>query len=42
MLGARGVPPVTLLIGLRLYGEQLRDFPNATGMLDAGMARLPG
>ncbi|MEV4642724.1 cobalamin-dependent protein [Actinoplanes sp. NPDC049548] len=40
VLEARSVPPVALQAGLRLVKEQLRDFPTATGILDAGLARV--
>ena len=39
---ARHVPPVALRVGLRLYRDQLHDYPSATAMLDAGAARVPG
>jgi hypothetical protein len=41
VLGARGVPPVAFRIGLDLIREQLRDYPAALSMLDAGRSRLP-
>jgi methanogenic corrinoid protein MtbC1 len=42
VLQARGVPPQALAAGLRLYRDQLADYPVATGLLDSGIARLAG
>ncbi len=42
VLRARGVPAQALAAGLRLYRDQLADYPTATGMLESGLARLPG
>ncbi|MEV6597450.1 hypothetical protein AB0M36_11370 [Actinoplanes sp. NPDC051346] len=39
VLEARGVPPVALEVGLRPVGEQLRDFPAATAIVEAGRSR---
>jgi hypothetical protein len=41
VLRARGVPPVALRVGLQVVREQLRDYPTALAVLDAGSARLP-
>jgi methanogenic corrinoid protein MtbC1 len=41
VLGARGVPPAALLAGLGLFRDQLRDYPSALAMIDAGIRRLP-
>ncbi|MFI7540685.1 B12-binding domain-containing protein [Actinoplanes sp. NPDC049599] len=40
VLEARRVPPVALQIGLTLIRDQLRDFPSAVAILDAGVATL--
>ncbi|GGQ63849.1 cobalamin B12-binding domain-containing protein [Couchioplanes azureus] len=40
VLAARQVPPAALDVGLRLVGEQLRDFPAATAMLGTGRSLL--
>jgi hypothetical protein len=40
VLEAREVPPVALQIGLNLMRDQLRDYPAATAVLDAGVATL--
>ncbi|WP_432080815.1 cobalamin B12-binding domain-containing protein [Streptomyces sp. WAC 04229] len=40
ILGARGVPARSLLPGLDLLAEQLRDFPRARGLIDAGRTAL--
>jgi hypothetical protein len=40
VLSARGVPPAALRAGLLLVREQLRDFPAALAVLDAGLAAL--
>lgn len=40
VLAARGVPPAALAAGLRLYRDQLADYPAAAGLLDAGLDRL--
>jgi methanogenic corrinoid protein MtbC1 len=40
VLGARGVPAPALAVGLRLIRDQLRDYPTALAMLDAGLSRL--
>ena len=37
VLQARGVPPIALQTGLRLIREQLRDYPAASAVLDAGV-----
>jgi hypothetical protein len=42
VLQARGVPGQALAAGLRLYRDQLMDYPSATGLLDSGIARLLG
>jgi methanogenic corrinoid protein MtbC1 len=42
VLAARGVPPAALRAGLRLYRDQLTDYPAALRLLDAGSARLTG
>jgi methanogenic corrinoid protein MtbC1 len=39
VLEARGVPPVALRSGLHLVRDQLRDYPAALAVLDAGLAR---
>ena len=41
ILEARGVPPVALHSGLHTIREQLRDYPAALSVVDAGLARLP-
>ena len=38
---ARGVPPVALRAGLDLIRDQLRDYPTATAILDAGLPASP-
>jgi methanogenic corrinoid protein MtbC1 len=40
VLEARQVPPVALQIGLTLMRDQLRDYPGATAIIDAGVATL--
>ena len=40
VLRARGVPGVALRVGLESVQSQLRDYPTATAMLDAGVARV--
>ena len=40
VLEARQVPPVALHIGLTLMRDQLRDFPGAIAVIDAGVATL--
>jgi len=40
VLEARQVPPVALQIGLNLMRDQLRDYPAATAVLEAGVATL--
>ena len=40
VLQARQVPPVALQIGLTLIRDQLRDYPSATALIDAGVALL--
>jgi methanogenic corrinoid protein MtbC1 len=40
VLTARGVPPVALRCGLDVLRDQLRDFPAATALLDAGQTQL--
>jgi methanogenic corrinoid protein MtbC1 len=40
VLEARQVPPVALQIGLTLMRDQLRDYPSAIAVLDAGVAIL--
>jgi methanogenic corrinoid protein MtbC1 len=40
VLAARGVPPVALRFGLDQVKAQLHDYPTATKVLDAGLARL--
>jgi methanogenic corrinoid protein MtbC1 len=40
VLAARRVPPIALRVGLRLCRDQLHDYPTATAILDAGIARL--
>jgi methanogenic corrinoid protein MtbC1 len=40
VLAARQVPPAALRAGLHLVREQLRDFPAALAVLDAGVARV--
>ena len=40
VLSARQVPGVALRTGLRLVREQLHDYPTATAVLDAGIARV--
>jgi hypothetical protein len=40
VLEARQVPPVALQIGLTLMRDQLRDYPAATAIIDAGVATL--
>ena len=40
VLEARQVPPVALQIGLTLVRDQLRDYPSAVAILDAGVATL--
>jgi methanogenic corrinoid protein MtbC1 len=42
VLQARGVPAPALRTGLRLYRDQLHDYPASLAMLDAGVARLGG
>ena len=42
VLAARRVPPSALQAGLRLYRDQLPDYPAALRLLDTGMARLAG
>lgn len=42
VLEARKVPPVALQIGLTLMRDQLRDYPSATAVIDAGVATLRG
>jgi methanogenic corrinoid protein MtbC1 len=39
VLAARGVPPAALRAGLLLVRDQLRDYPTALTVLDAGVAR---
>jgi methanogenic corrinoid protein MtbC1 len=39
VLAARGVPPAALRSGLDLIRDQLRDYPTALAVLDAGLAR---
>ena len=39
---ARDVPPHAPATGLRLFRDQLANFPAATGLLDSGVARRPG
>jgi methanogenic corrinoid protein MtbC1 len=39
VLAARGVPPAALRAGLLLVRDQLRDYPIALSMIDAGLAR---
>ncbi|GAA3345905.1 cobalamin B12-binding domain-containing protein [Amorphoplanes nipponensis] len=40
VLEARSVPPVALQIGLKLMRDQLRDYPAAIAIIDAGVAAL--
>jgi methanogenic corrinoid protein MtbC1 len=40
VLEARQVPPVALQIGLNLMRDQLRDYPSAVAVLDAGITTL--
>ncbi len=40
VLRARQVPPVALRTGLALIGDQLRDYPSATAVVNAGLATL--
>ena len=40
VLQARGVPPVALQVGLQVVRDQLRDYPTALAVLDAGLACL--
>jgi len=40
VLQARGVPAVALRVGLDSVRSQLRDYPRATAILDAGAARI--
>lgn len=40
VLDARGVPAPAFAAGLRLVREQLRDYPSASRILDAGLARI--
>jgi methanogenic corrinoid protein MtbC1 len=40
VLQARGVPRQALAAGLRLFRDQLGDYPAAAGLLDAGLGRL--
>ncbi|MCO8271234.1 cobalamin-dependent protein [Actinoplanes sp. TRM 88003] len=40
VLQARGVPPVALRVGLESVRAQLRDYPRATAVLDAGEAQI--
>jgi methanogenic corrinoid protein MtbC1 len=40
VLEAREVPPVALQIGLMLVRDQLRDYPAAIAVIDAGVAKL--
>jgi len=40
VLAARQVPPVALQIGLTLVRDQLRDYPSATAIIDAGVAEI--
>jgi methanogenic corrinoid protein MtbC1 len=42
VLSARGVPPAALRAGLLLVRDQLRDFPAALAVLDAGLASAAG
>jgi methanogenic corrinoid protein MtbC1 len=39
VLAARGVPPAALRAGLLLVRDQLRDYPTALTVIDAGLAR---
>ena len=41
VLQARGVPPVALQVGLDSVRRQLRDYPTALAVLDAGAACIP-
>jgi methanogenic corrinoid protein MtbC1 len=41
VLQARGVPAAALRAGLTLVRDQLRDYPTASGIIDAGAAKLP-
>ena len=38
VLAARHVPPGALVVGLEIVRDQLRDFPRARGLLEAGIA----
>jgi methylmalonyl-CoA mutase cobalamin-binding subunit len=40
VLAARGVPPAALRAGLFLVRDQLRDFPAALAVIDAGLAEV--
>jgi methanogenic corrinoid protein MtbC1 len=40
VLGARGVPPPALAVGLRLVRDQVHDYPQALATLDAGRSRV--
>jgi methanogenic corrinoid protein MtbC1 len=42
VLGARGVPPPALAVGLRLVRDQVHDYPQALAMLTTGLSRLGG
>ncbi|MET0425132.1 MAG: cobalamin-dependent protein [Actinoplanes sp.] len=40
VLRARGVPSAALRVGLEVVRDQLLDYPTASAMLDAGLARI--
>jgi hypothetical protein len=40
VLQARAVPPGALCAGLRIYRDQLYDYPRACAFLDAGIAAV--
>jgi len=42
VLAARGVPAAALRAGLLLVRDQLRDYPTALAVIDAGLSRVAG